>query len=99
MRRAPITVTVLLALGAERAHAVELKPGGGPPGYSDPYDYLKDVDPGWIRGELQGTVLASRTAPFELHAVDAENDRELLVHGSLTHDVVRETQTGLLSFH
>jgi hypothetical protein len=86
-------------LPAPLALATELRPGGGIPPYEDQVDYYKDLDPGWIANELEGPVLASRTTPFELSGFDNDSGLSLLVHGSLRHWVVRETQTGLLSFH
>jgi len=90
---------VLGLVPADMTLATELKPGGGIPPYEDQVDYYKDLDPGWIANELEGPVLASRTTPFELRGFDSESGLSLLVHGSLTQRVVRETQTGLLSFH
>jgi hypothetical protein len=90
---------LLVLLPATPALATELKFGGGIPPYEDQVDYWKDLDPGWISNELEGPVLASRTTPFELSGFDSDSGLSLLVHGSLTQRVVRETQTGLLSFH
>ena len=47
----------------------------------------------------QGEVLASRVTPFEIRVPSEAAGRDLLVTGSLTQEVIRESTTGYLSFH
>jgi hypothetical protein len=83
-----------LALSAD-ARAVVYNPDGTTPPYDDWYERRRDL-------EIQhwpGEVLASRTTPFEIRVYSAKAGRDLAVAGSLTQEVVRETETGYLSFH
>ena len=79
-------------LVASFAQAVELAPGQRIAS-DDPFDH----DPTVVN--LQGQTLASRTTPFERRVFSEEAGRELYFRGTLRQDVIRESESGYLSFH
>jgi len=81
---------VLLALSAS-VNAGILEPGQSGGGE----DFILNLeDP-----RFDGTVLASRTLPFEVIDTDTLTGEQIGVRGTLTHSVVRQTATGRLAFH
>ena len=91
-----IIVAAFAAFGTtEAAEAVVFTPTGQTPHYNDQTDYYADLEPqAW-----PGDVLASRTTPFDIRASDESSGREAFVTGTLTNEVVRESESGYLSFH
>ena len=90
-----IVVALATLASAQSARAVEFFPSGETPDYADPDDYFRDLEPqNW-----PGTVLASRVTPFEIRTFSEQAGRDAFVTGTLTNEVIRETESGYLSFH
>lgn len=93
-----IVVSVIALALCGVARAVVYSPDGSHRHYDDPFEFRRDLSTEEIE-DLEGQVLASRVTPFEIREYSEEAGRELLVEGSLTEEVVREAETGYLSFH
>ena len=92
-------IALLLAVASSQsASAAVVQPGGRPTGYADSIEYWQDVGIEWLE-DWQGEVLASQTTPFEIRRFSEDAGRDVWVTGALTHEVIRETKTGNLSFH
>ena len=94
------SAALLLTLASlHTASAAEIQPGGRPQGYADQDEYWRDVSIEWLDDDWRGEVLASETTPFEIRRFSKEAGRDVWVTGQLTHEVIREAETGYLSFH
>jgi hypothetical protein len=94
------TNTICAAVAASAcsrvATAVVYNPDGSTtPAYNDSNDLRRDLQ----IEDWPGEVLVSRDTPFEIRVYSDEAGRDLVVRGGLTQEVVRESETGYLSFH
>src|SRR5688572_8007229 len=95
LRPALAALAITLA-AAHTAEAIVFNPDGRRPvSYDDEFEYHADLSP----QPWEGEVLASQITPFEIRVPTEQPGREVWVRGSLTHEVIRETESGYLSFH
>src|SRR5215208_1320231 len=99
MRRVAFFFTCALAVLviATASDAVVIEPDGTkvPPGGDEDYwNYVALDSVDW-----HGDVLASRSTPYEIREFSEEACRDVWVRCTILHEVMRETQSGYLSFH
>src|SRR5215208_252423 len=90
------TCALVVLVIATASDAVVIEPDGTkvPPGGEDYWNYVALDSVDW-----HGDVLASRSTPFEIREFSEEAGRDVWVRGKVLHEVIRETQSGYLSFH